>query len=639
MERPSRFPGRVRAGSIAALVVACASMVPVAAASAAGRGGPACTFDPGTHVVTVPQSVVINIDRDGTNVTVNDTVCGTVFTVDQINIDLEDHSSTNVDINMTHGKFQPGFTDEPGGQDEIEFDIFDLGIGDILFVSGGSASDIITVGDRDFSGNPGAGVELNGESEVFVPDEDVRIHGTEMEPFLLGGGGGDFLSGQGTGQAGSVPYTGPLFFADGPGADQVLGGNGNDDFSPEDTKDEADSYQGFGGRDIMAYYQRTSDIRVTLDNNGDDGSDCVPGPMCEGDNVHSDVEFIQTGSGNDGLFGLAGNQLLDAGGGSNLIQGGPGNDVMIGHDGSTTFRGGKGKDEVVFSVFQPVVVTIDGNKNDGVSGGDDVGLDVEMVHGGTGNDQITGNAKANTLFGGFGADVLFGLGGNDVLDGGIQPLFFLQQGTQDGDDTFVGGPGADTVIERHPGGMELSIDGVANDRVPANPQQQGTDNIHTDVENVTAVGAGRDHITGNAAKNRLKGGANDDELEGLGGDDTLVGGPGSDRLTGGPGLDTASFSDAAAAIKASLALESAFGEGADDLIGLERITGSKFGDELTGSGGPNVLTGGAGPDELDGLAGNDRLVGGPGNDDLDGGPDTDTCLQGAGSGPLAHCEQ
>ncbi len=51
----------------------------------------------------------------------------------------------------------------------------------------------------------------------------------------------------------------------------------------------------------------------------------------------------------------------------------------------------------------------------------------------------------------------------------------------------------------------------------------------------------------------------------------------SDTLNGGPGHDTAAFNDSTALIKASLALGAAFGQGADDLNGIERAQ-----DELPG---------------------------------------------------------
>lgn len=46
------------------------------------------------------------------------------------------------------------------------------------------------------------------------------------------------------------------------------------------------------------------------------------------------------------------------------------------------------------------------------------GASIENASGGSGNDQITGNAAANVLQGGLGNDTLYGGAGNDTLDGG-----------------------------------------------------------------------------------------------------------------------------------------------------------------------------------------------------------------------------
>ena len=61
----------------------------------------------------------------------------------------------------------------------------------------------------------------------------------------------------------------------------------------------------------------------------------------------------------------------------------------------------------------------------------------------------------------------------------------------------------------------------------------------------------------------------------------------------------------------------------DTLVGIERLSGTEFGDSLTGSAGTDELIGEAGPDNLDGLDGNDTLAGGDGEDAIVGGNGTD----------------
>ncbi len=98
--------------------------------------------------------------------------------------------------------------------------------------------------------------------------------------------------------------------------------------------------------------------------------------------------------------------------------GGSGNDYVRGDDRANNLRGGGGND------------VIDGR------GGDDVifcGLGNDLATGGAGNDVIVGDEGNDTLGGGAGHDVLVGLGGDDLLNG------------DDGRDILVGGLGQDAL--------------------------------------------------------------------------------------------------------------------------------------------------------------------------------------------------
>ena len=155
------------------------------------------------------------------------------------------------------------------------------------------------------------------------------------------------------------------------------------------------------------------------------------------------------------------------------------------------------------------------------------------------------------------------------------------------------------------------------------------------------AGLGRDWIDGGAGADILRGGK---------GTDMLIGGAGGDVLDGGGGIDTASYITARAGVTADILFDSrnsgdAFG---DDLISIENLRGSNFGDALFGTGQDNVLEGRNGDDTLDGRrgadtalggngldtllgrAGDDTLNGGSGRDLLDGGKDDDTLTGGRG---------
>jgi serralysin len=161
------------------------------------------------------------------------------------------------------------------------------------------------------------------------------------------------------------------------------------------------------------------------------------------------------------------------------------------------------------------------------------------------------------------------------------------------------------------------------------------------IENVKG-GSGADLITGNQADNKLWGNGGNDSLIGGAGTDTLVGGAGNDlldggtgadRLEGNSGIDTATYTNATAAIIADLTATS---ENAGEALGdtfllVENLTGSAFGDTLRGDDYANVLDGLGGDDTLIGRSGNDTLIGGAGNDRLQGDRGVDTLTGGAGA--------
>ncbi|HEX8661048.1 MAG TPA: M10 family metallopeptidase C-terminal domain-containing protein, partial [Brevundimonas sp.] len=87
------------------------------------------------------------------------------------------------------------------------------------------------------------------------------------------------------------------------------------------------------------------------------------------------------------------------------------------------------------------------------------------------------------------------------------------------------------------------------------------------------------------------------------GDDVLIGNSADNVLNGRGGVDTVSYERAANGVTVSLAVlgaQATGGAGADTLIDVENLSGSKFDDTLTGNGGNNILAGGLGNDVLDG---------------------------------------
>jgi hypothetical protein len=161
---------------------------------------------------------------------------------------------------------------------------------------------------------------------------------------------------------------------------------------------------------------------------------------------------VTGGSGNDRVLGGA---LADD------VGGGSGNDPLVGLTSGDRFRGQDGTDTLDLSgSASGFTVTLDDVPNDGpgTGGSANVGSDVEVVLGGTGNDDLTGGLAAQTLDGGGGDDVIEGGAGADVLRGGPGGDTILAQddvvdviGCGDGDDTVFAdwndtvAPGCETV--------------------------------------------------------------------------------------------------------------------------------------------------------------------------------------------------
>ena len=135
-------------------------------------------------------------------------------------------------------------------------------------------------------------------------------------------------------------------------------------------------------------------------------------------------------SGGDGGDELRGSGLADT------IDGGAGNDVLDGTAGGDTFYGGADWDKVDYAPrVNPVVADPGGGADDGEAGeGDDIGSDVEEIHGGAGNDTLRGTGMDESLRGGPGADTLDAGAGIDTLEG------------NDGADTLLGGDDNDTLL-------------------------------------------------------------------------------------------------------------------------------------------------------------------------------------------------
>jgi Ca2+-binding RTX toxin-like protein len=176
------------------------------------------------------------------------------------------------------------------------------------------------------------------------------------------------------------------------GANELIGNGGNDHLYGRSADDVLD---GNDGNDVL---------------NGGGGSDTLIG-----------------GSGQDQLIGGAMADRLEGGGGADILDGGTGADMMIGGLGNESYTVDDVRDRVsemrgggIDQVFSSVRFKL--------------GKEIEnLMLTGQGDDDGTGNDRANVLTGNYVDNVLKGLGGNDNLFGGY------------GDDRLVGGGGVDVL--------------------------------------------------------------------------------------------------------------------------------------------------------------------------------------------------
>lgn len=127
-------------------------------------------------------------------------------------------------------------------------------------------------------------------------------------------------------------------------------------------------------------------------------------------------------------------------------------------------------------------------------------------------------------------------------------------------------------------------------------------------------------VRGGPGNDRLEGTSRSDTLFGYLGDDTLMGSKGGDVMNGGVGIDTVNYREASRGLVADLADQNNNSGQAknDTYVGIERLVGTDFDDELRGGRTDSVLFGGRGDDTLIGQYATTRLVGGSGADLLIG---------------------
>ncbi len=463
----------------------------------------------------------------------------------------------------------------------------------------------------DMSNGGASGNVIEFYADMLFGDDTVI--GSAFADTLKGLGGDDSITG-GNGADSLIGDAGADTLNGGSGNDELLGGNGNDILIGGFATDDIDG--GNGDDSILIFDGEFID---NIDGGDDTDTLNLSNIVTPGEEVNinlaagtfdglgpqttiTGVEIIVGTQLNDTLTGSIGADWLIGSGGDDIISGGFGND---------TLNGGAGNNDTVDFSYSSATININLTTSKAIfTGSEEDIFNFENVTGGSGDETITGTADVNILTGNNGDDRLLGGAGNDSLFAGFGDD--RAEGGS-GEDVVLGGPGKDTLL----GGGDDDTLGGSN----------ASDLMRGD--------AGRDLILGSNGNDRLFGGAAADTLLGGNGRDTLNGGQGPDRLDGGGNAgDLATYEDSNAGVFVRLwAGDGAGGDAeGDELIDIEFLRGSAFGDTLQGTNDLNRIEGGAGNDLIQGLAGDDFLVGQAGADTLVGGAGDDQFWHVQGDG-------
>jgi Ca2+-binding RTX toxin-like protein len=394
----------------------------------------------------------------------------------------------------------------------------------------------------------------------------------------------------------------------GGGNNRLYGGAGNDVFYAGAGVDAID---GGIGIDNAYYYNSVLGVNINL------ATGVVSGGDAQGDSLISIELVYGSSTGNNILVGDASDNYLAGFSGNDTISGGAGSDQIDGGMGTDVLDGGTGFDYLYYwrSVVGVTVNLATGTASGGEATGDTFSNFEAVIGSAVGDNNLTGDANANTLYGYAGNDTFNGGAGGDYIDGGTGNNTASYAGSAG---NFVG-----------------STTGVTVDLTLTTVQVSAGDASYDILRNIqNLIGSSiNDTLTGDANVNILDGAIGDDSLYGGAGNDTLLGsagndwldgGAGADVLNGGVGYDSASYLYSSVGVNINLATGvGTIGDAqGDTYVSIEYVYGS--------STGNNILVGDANDNYLAGFSGNDTISGGAGSDQIDGGVGTDVLDGGAG---------
>jgi RTX calcium-binding nonapeptide repeat (4 copies) len=271
-------------------------------ATAPAQAAVTCDYNAGQHTILVSiedpvTSFGIDVSQTGGIRVAGEKCAGgnAVFNVDKITV--IDNAGASVEVNVDlKNPFAPGFTNEQGDSDEIEFK-FDLKGGDDTVSIDGQFGPAVSfrAGRTKVGGQRRDVINYNAADR----DHDMVLMGVDSI-FMWGSDHNDILSGRG-GLGTGNPYDKHIFIIGDDGDDEITGGLARDTIQT-------------------------------------DGELCAP---CPG------RDFVRGLGGADEILGYGGRDKLYGDKGADEIYGGPANDTVFGGEGDDEIYGEDGNDKLI----------------------------------------------------------------------------------------------------------------------------------------------------------------------------------------------------------------------------------------------------------------------------------------------------
>ena len=178
-------------------------------------------------------------------------------------------------LTLGYGGFAPGFTDEAGTSDEIEFSVALKGGMDDIVVYGTKADEKFVLGRANTILGVVRTINLNSKEKTGI-DADLSFTGVERLDLQMGRGDDEVDSTGGTG-TGNLTMDTPLIVNGEDGNDMIVGGTGSDALFGGPG---SDTLVGKAGDDLVYTQDGVSGNDSATGNAGDDVCTADPGDSC-----------------------------------------------------------------------------------------------------------------------------------------------------------------------------------------------------------------------------------------------------------------------------------------------------------------------------------------------------------------------